>query len=69
MLDWLVDSYNQLKDKEVFFNNYFIKLSGTKLLQNQIESGENIKKIRISWKDGIEKYRKIRIKYLLYPDF
>ena len=69
VLDWLVDSYNQLKDKEVFFNNYFIKLSGTKSLQNQIESGENIKKIRISWKDGIEKYRKIRIKYLLYPDF
>ncbi|MBE6346741.1 MAG: DUF1343 domain-containing protein [Lentimicrobiaceae bacterium] len=65
-LSWLIEAYNQLKDKEKFFNNFFLKLSGTKELQQQIEDGLSEKEIRDSWKEGLDKYKEIRKKYLLY---
>lgn len=65
-LSWLIEAYNQLKDKEKFFNNFFVKLSGTKELQQQIEDGLSEKEIRDSWKEELDKYKEIRKKYLLY---
>ena len=68
-LTWLIRAYNQLKDNGNFFNNFFVKLSGTIELQQQIENGLSEEEIRASWKEGIEEYKKIRSKYLLYVDF
>ncbi len=68
-LSWIIEAYNQLKDKGNFFNNFFVKLSGTKELQRQIENGLSEEEIRDSWKEGIDKYKEIRAKYLLYKDF
>lgn len=68
-LTWLINAYNQIKDKEKFFNNFFIKLSGTKELQQQIENGLSEDEIRGSWQEGIDNYKKIRSKYLIYEDF
>ena len=68
-LSWLINAYEQLKDKEIFFNNFFTKLSGTKNLQQQIENGLSEEEIRDSWKESLDKYKKIRSKYLLYKDF
>ena len=68
-LTWLIDAYNQLKDQVSFFNNFFVKLSGTKKLQQQIEDGLTETEIRESWKESLEKYKKTRAKYLLYKDF
>ena len=68
-LTWLIKAYEQLKNEEKFFNNFFVKLSGTKDLQQQIENGLSEDEIRESWKEGIEEYKKIRSKYLLYEDF
>ena len=68
-LSWLINSYNQLKDNENFFNNFFVKLSGTKELQQQIENGLSEKEIRDSWKEDLDRYKEIREKYLLYKDF
>lgn len=65
-LSWLIEAYNQLKDKEKFFNNFFLKISGTKELQQQIEDGLSEKEIRDSWKEELDKYKEIRKKYLLY---
>lgn len=65
-LSWLIEAYNQLKDKEKFFNNFFLKLSGTKELQQQIEDGLSEKEIRDSWKEELDKYKEIRKKYILY---
>ena len=65
-LSWLIEAYKQLKDKEKFFNNFFLKLSGTKELQQQIEDGLSEKEIRDSWKEELDKYKEIRKKYLLY---
>lgn len=64
-LDWIINAYNQLKG-EKFFNNFFVKLSGTKELQQQIEQGMTESEIRATWQDGLDNYKKIREKYLMY---
>lgn len=65
-LKWLIKSYNQISDKTKFFRSDFDKLSGTSNLKKQIIEGKSESLIRESWKDGLEKFKKIREKYLLY---
>jgi uncharacterized protein YbbC (DUF1343 family) len=68
-LYWLIASYNQLKTKGEFFNNFFDKLAGTSNLRNQVVSGKTEEQIRASWQPGLSAFRDIRVKYLLYQDF
>ena len=65
-LKWLINSYNQIKDKKNFFRSDFNKLSGSSKLQDQIKNGIQESIIRDSWLEGLEKFKKIRRKYLLY---
>jgi len=66
-LEWLIGAYYANGMKKDFFNSFFVKLAGTKKLQQQIEQGRSAEEIRDSWKDGLEKFGKVREKYLLYP--
>ena len=66
-LEWLLNTFQTWKGKEAFFNDYFNKLAGNASLQKQIKQGMSEKEIRNSWKPGVEKFKKIRGKYLLYP--
>ncbi len=68
-LTWIIKAYEQLKENENFFNNFFVKLSGTKKLQQQIEEGLSEEEIRASWKEELDKYKNTRSKYLIYKDF
>jgi uncharacterized protein YbbC (DUF1343 family) len=65
-LKWLLKAYKNTGDKTKFFNAFFTKLAGTKKLQQQIESGISEEKIRESWKNDLESFKKMRIKYLIY---
>ncbi len=65
-LEWLIDAYNANGKKKDFFNSFFVKLAGTKQLQQQIEQGLSAEEIRDSWKEGLGKFEKVRGKYLLY---
>jgi len=65
-LFWLITSYNIMNNKKDFFSNYFEKLAGTAMLREQIISGVKENKIRKSWQPKINKFKKIRSKYLLY---
>ncbi|MBK5214850.1 MAG: DUF1343 domain-containing protein [Flavobacteriaceae bacterium] len=65
-LEWLIDAYNANGKKKDFFNSFFVKLAGTKKLQQQIEQGLSAEEIRDSWKDGLDGFKEIRGKYLLY---
>lgn len=65
-LKWLLRAYNSTEDKTKFFNPFFTKLAGTKTLQQQIEEGISERKIRKSWKLGLEAFKEIRKKYLIY---
>ena len=65
-LKWLINSFTQINDKNNFFRSDFDKLSGTSNLKKQIIEGLSESEIRDSWQEGLEKFKKIRKKYLLY---
>ena len=65
-LKWLINSFAQINDKNNFFRSDFDRLSGTSNLKKQIIEGMSESEIRDSWKEGLEKFKKIRKKYLLY---
>ena len=66
---WLLESYDDLKSQGSFFNAFFDKLAGTDKLRKQIEAGKDIDEIEKSWQKDLEAFKKMRKKYLLYPDF
>ena len=66
-LTWLIDAYKYSSEKEEFFNPFFTKLAGQTKLQAQIKNGLDVAEIRKSWQKGLEKFKKIRANYLLYP--
>lgn len=67
-LKWLIKAYQATTDKSKFFNDFFTKLAGTKKLQQQIESGVPETEIRKTWKKGIEDFKTMRKKYLIYGE-
>ena len=64
-LEWIIDAYQQLKDKS-FFTKYFRLLSGDNQLQRDIENGRSAEEIRASWRSDLESFKAIREKYLIY---
>jgi uncharacterized protein YbbC (DUF1343 family) len=65
-LNWIIEAYRQCFEKEEFFNNFFDKLAGTDKLKKQIIAGKTAKEIKVSWQVGVEKFKEIRGKYLIY---
>jgi uncharacterized protein YbbC (DUF1343 family) len=68
-LHWLTAMYQLYPDQEYFFTPFFEKLAGTDQLRKQISNNESEEQIRSSWKPEIDRFKKIRKKYLIYPDF
>jgi len=68
-LSWLIEYYKALNLNDSFFNEYFETLAGTATLRQQIEEGWSEDQIRETWQPGLEKFKQIRKKYLLYPDY
>jgi uncharacterized protein YbbC (DUF1343 family) len=65
-LDWIISAYNDFPQKHKFFIKYFDTLAGGPGLRERIQKGMSADAIRASWKEGLEKFGKIRAKYLLY---
>ena len=65
-LSYLIKTYHNTLDQQQFFNDFFIKLAGTSQLQQQIEQGLSEAQIRASWQSGLNAFKTIRSKYLLY---
>ena len=79
-LKWILLAYKLFPDKEKFFIHpkkfnskpqdfYFNKLTGNGELMQQIIDGKTEEEIRASWQPKLDEFKKIRKKYLLYPDF
>jgi uncharacterized protein YbbC (DUF1343 family) len=66
-LDWVISAYKDYPTREEFFTPYFDVLASGPVLREQIEKGMSSEEIRASWKEGLEKFGKIRSRYLLYP--
>jgi uncharacterized protein YbbC (DUF1343 family) len=79
-LKWLLQAYRLFPDKENFFlrpkksnprsQDYsFNRVAGNSELMQQIIDGKTEEEIRKSWQSKLDTFKKIRKKYLLYPDF
>ena len=68
-LFWLIGTYQNTPDKTTFFDENFNYHVGNSKLQQQIKDGVVEEDIRKSWKEGIDKFKIVRKKYLLYSDF
>ncbi len=77
-LKWLIKAYQLFPDKNNFFilpksgnmeQSFFNKLAGNNELWQQIKDGKSEEEIRESWEPELSNFKKIRKKYLLYPDF
>lgn len=75
-LSWLIELYNAYPDKANFFTpgrenqdiSAFDLRTGTDQLRKQIVAGVSEADIRKSWEPGLQKFKAIRAKYLLYPE-
>ncbi|WP_066402436.1 exo-beta-N-acetylmuramidase NamZ domain-containing protein [Flavisolibacter tropicus] len=77
-LSYLLKAYQLFPEKDKFFilpksgnadESFFNKLAGNASLMQQIKAGKSEKEIRKSWETKLKAFKKIRKKYLLYPDF
>lgn len=66
-LKWLIKAYSNATDKSLVFNTAnFTKHAGTDQLQKQIEAGLTEAEIKATWQDDLNRFKKIREKYLIY---
>ncbi len=71
-LKFVLDFFHKTgNDANFFFSRakWFDLLAGTDQLRNQIIEGLSEEEIRASWQEDLNQYKKIRKKYLLYPDY
>ncbi|KAA9332645.1 exo-beta-N-acetylmuramidase NamZ family protein [Adhaeribacter soli] len=68
-VSYLIDFYRNSRQQDKFFNSFLTKLSGTEALRKQIEAGLTEAEIRKTWQPDLERYKTMRKKYLLYPNF
>ncbi len=64
----LIDFYKEIGSKSTFFlkNNFFHLLAGNTTLRKRIEQGWTEEQIRAEWQEGLEQFKLVRAKYLLY---
>ena len=66
-LKYVIDAYENATDKTKVFNtSNFTLHAGTATLQQQIEAGMSELDIRKTWSAGLEKFKSVRTKYLIY---
>ena len=63
----LMEMYRRVPQGKFFLkSNFFEKLAGTTELRHQIEAGMDENEIRATWQLGLERFKEIRKKYLIY---
>ncbi len=71
-LAWMIELYAKSPNKPAFFERFHPQignidyLAGVSEFKDQIRAGMTEEQIRKTWQPGIEKYKKMRKKYLLY---
>ncbi|MCL2435020.1 MAG: DUF1343 domain-containing protein [Lentimicrobiaceae bacterium] len=69
-ITYLIAAYNHFPKEMKFFTSpdFFDKLAGNSTLRWQIINGRTEEEIRASWQPALEKFKKTRSKYLIYPE-
>ena len=70
-LNFFLEFYHKYENEKDFLTSehWFNLLSGTDSLIRDIRAGKPESEIVASWQEDIDRYKVIRRKYLLYPDF
>lgn len=68
-LEIFIDAYKKYTGEKYFFTHFFLKITGTDKLSQQIRNELSVQEIRNTWKKDLDAFKKIRKKYLLYNDF
>lgn len=68
-LTFVKNAYALVPDKTKFFNDFFEKLTGNVWVRYNIMQNKSDEEMRALWEPGLIKFKSIRKKYLLYPDF
>lgn len=68
-LSYLIDLYQKSPNKDKFFTStsFFDKLAGTDSIRKMLADGKTEAEMRLTWQADLTNYKKIRMKYLLYP--
>lgn len=67
-LEYLIDAYRQTGRSKSFFTSFFEKLIGRGDIRTMIEQGKSAAEIKATWADDVEKFRRQRRPYLIYPE-
>lgn len=67
-LSYLIDAYRNLNLDDHFFRSFFELLIGQKYVREMIKDGKSAEEIKMMWQDDVEKFKKQRAPYLLYPE-
>ena len=67
-LEYVIDAYRNLNIGDKFFTSFFDKLAGRTYIREMIQAGKSASEIRAMWQDDVEKFKKQRRPYLLYPE-
>ena len=65
-LKWIIDAYKNFPYPDSFFLNGFNRIAGNSKLKQQLINGTSEIEIRKSWAKDLNKFKKIREKYLIY---
>lgn len=67
-LSYLIDAYKDLGMGDRFFTPFFEKLIGRGDIRGMIKAGMNAEEIKATWSGDVEKFRRQRAPYLIYPE-
>lgn len=67
-LEYLINANKLLADSGIFINQnvFFNRLAGNSVLRDQLHECWSEEEIRATWKEGLDNFKLIRSKYLLY---
>jgi uncharacterized protein YbbC (DUF1343 family) len=69
-LKYVIEFLKKSKNKVKYINNvaHFDRLAGSDTLRKQLLTGVSERKIRASWQNDLQEYKKMRLKYRVYGD-
>ncbi len=67
-LSYVIDAYKNLNLDDHFFRSFFEKLVGVSYIRKMIMEGKSADEIKAMWQDDVEKFKKQRKPYLIYPE-
>lgn len=67
-LEYVIDAYRNCGLGDKFFTSFFEKLTGDENVRKMIEEGKSADEIKATWADGLNKYKQLRRRYLIYAE-